>query len=398
MKILKCRHLNKLQTHRMKGHSFPTLTKSPLSNFFLKPSAMMSDSMVKFAIKGRLNSLMTGVTRVKVTRNPEDEKCKLCGQSETLHHILNGCRNKKYKFTRRHNEVQSVLRKYLTEKKRVVVHEDKKVRSRDGEPLTGDNSALRPDLYWWNGNRLNIAEFTIPYGMMSEKNGTLESTLTTARQKKTEKYHDLVEDCRRQFDCQVDFYVIIVSSLGAIPNETIEDIQNITMTKKHTAMLACRMVAAALRESMFLYMNYDPRDRNGRNRRDDGNDDTEGHESQESQDEGRDAPGGTDEDSSDSGDDDSIVLDEEVEEEMLHDDARGLWDELIASVEEQEEDNHNETEEDADIEDVTEDVTEDVVEIDVLENPGTVPYWSGRQPSSSNTEDVVQPSSSNDEM
>ena len=313
-----------------------------------------------------------------------------------LHHILNGCKNKKYEFTRRHNEVQSVLRKYLRDKKRVVVHEDKKVCSRDNEPLTGDNASLRPDLYWLNGNILNIAEFTIPYGMMSEKSGKLDSTLTTARRVKTEKYHDLVEDCKRQFNCQVDFYVIIVSSLGAIPNETIEDIQKITMTKKHTAMLACRMVAAALRESMFLYMNYDPRDRNRRNqrnRRNDGNEDTEVHESQESQEEDRDAPDGSDAGSSDSDDDDSIAQDEEVEEEMLHDDARGLWDELIASVEEQEEISRDETDEDADVEDVSDDVNE----IDVLENPGTVPYWSGRQPSSSNTEDVVQPSSSNDE-
>ena len=71
--------------------------------------------------------------------------------------------------------------------------------------------------------------------------------------------------------------------------------------------------------------------------------------------------------------------------EVGYEDERSLWIELVSSV--------DDTEEDADVEDVSDDVTE----IDVLENPGTVPYWSGRQPSSSNTEDVVQPSSSNDE-
>ena len=71
--------------------------------------------------------------------------------------------------------------------------------------------------------------------------------------------------------------------------------------------------------------------------------------------------------------------------EVGYEDERSLWIELVSSV--------DDTEEDADVEDVSDDVNE----IDVLENPGTVPYWSGRQLSSSNTEDVVQPSSSNDE-
>ena len=88
--------------------------------------------------------------------------------------------------------VQNILRDYLTEQCRENVHANQCVRGRSGEHLTGDIASLKPDLWWWSNNRLFIAEFTIPYCMMSNRNGESQSTLTLRRSEKLEKYRNLV--------------------------------------------------------------------------------------------------------------------------------------------------------------------------------------------------------------
>ena len=252
MKILNDRYFSELCKHEMKGHSFVKLKNSPLSSFFMKPNALMADSVVRFAIKGRTNSLMTA--SLAAHRNPQlSNRCSLCEQIETLNHILNGCKRLRHKFTKRHDEVAKVLVKYLTEKKRVIVHCNQCVRGRCSEHITGDSASLRPDMWWWEGDQLKIAEFTIPYGMLSGEEG--ESTLTIRRREKIDKYETLVEDCRRQLNCNVSLFVFIVSSLGAIPDDTIYELKKVTNTSKDAFKLAGRMVAAALRESMLLYID-----------------------------------------------------------------------------------------------------------------------------------------------
>ena len=187
-------------------------------------------------------------------RNPQlSNRCSLCGQTETLNHILNGSKRLRHKFTKRHDDVAKVLVKYLTEKKRVIVHCNQCVRGRCSEHITGDSASLRPDMWWWEGDQLKIAEFTIPYGMLSGEEG--ESTLTIRRREKIDKYETLVEDCRRQLNCNVSLFVFIVSSLGAIPDDTIYELKKVTNTSKDAFKLAGRMVAAALRESMLLYID-----------------------------------------------------------------------------------------------------------------------------------------------
>lgn len=39
---------------------------------------------------------------------------------------------------------------------------------------------------------------------------------------KLAKYSGLIDDCKQQFRCQAELLVIIVSSLGKMPSETIE--------------------------------------------------------------------------------------------------------------------------------------------------------------------------------
>ena len=98
--------------------------------------------------------------------------------------------------------------------------------------------------------------------MLTEQGNTLE----LRRQQKLKKYERLIKECETQFNCEAELLVLIVSSLGAIPNETLHDLQKITNNKKDTRILAKRMVITALRESMFLYSNWRPEERNKQRR------------------------------------------------------------------------------------------------------------------------------------
>ena len=257
MSTIMKRHTDSLVRFPMKGHSFHSLRNSSISNFWLKSNSVMADSIVKFAVKARTNSLMTGFLKAK-RNDPTNQNslCKRCGNIETLHHILNGCPRNKASLIKRHDAVQGVLTKYLIDHKRMNVHQNQSIRGRGGERINGPNATLRPDLWWWENNRLMVAEFTIPYGMLTDMDGVSTSTLSVRRKEKICKYKQLIEDCKAEFSCDATLLVFVISSVGACPVETVNELKRITDNTKDALKLAARMVAASLRESMFVYMDW----------------------------------------------------------------------------------------------------------------------------------------------
>lgn len=265
MKISQRRHNMSLLRHKLKGHSFELLTNSPISSFFTSLKADAADSIVNFAFKARLGSLFTGSMRRRRTGNEDNGKCKKCGQLETIHHLLNGCQYRKNEFTIRHDAVAAILRDYIINNKHCVVHSNQVVRGRDGARLEGDNTNLKPDLWWWKDDKLYIVEITIPYGMYTDVDGNHTSTLLLRRQQKINKYNSLVNDCKNQFNCDVDFSVIILSSLGALPKETIDELKKLTNTEADWKKMSKKMVMATLKESMCIAYNWRPRSRSVNN-------------------------------------------------------------------------------------------------------------------------------------
>ena len=135
------------------------------------------------------------------------------------------------------------------------------MKGKNGERLEGEVRKLKPDLWWWQNNNLYIVEFTIPYGTLSDHDSDeRRSTLETRRKQKENKYKELVESCERQFNCSVTFLVIIVSSLGAIPKDTMKDLKKLVKNKRKLDILCRRMVATTLRESMFIFYNWNYKD------------------------------------------------------------------------------------------------------------------------------------------
>ena len=369
MKILMKRHGDSLRDFPMKGHTFHTLINSPLSNYFLKTNALMADSVVRFAIKARTNSLITGSLLSTLNQNDttnRNNRCPRCGQVETLNHILNSCKHKKHLYTKRHDAVQNILRNYLTEQCRENVHANQCVRGRSGEHLTGDSASLKPDLWWWSNNRLFIAEFTIPYGMMSNRNGESQSTLSLRRSEKLEKYRNLINDCNEKFNCETTLLVFIISSLGAIPVETIEDLKKVTLSDKDVGKLGGRMVAAAIRESMILY--YGLKLKGKRKKKNDSESTNTEHSDiddlmdvNENEDDGQ-------SNTSENEEEDNNVDDEDGPSMNIMDDRE--WEDLIHDV------SSNEHESNSNVSSTVSTDDEADSEVDVLENSGTAPLWN----------------------
>lgn len=258
MKIVQARHkASLLNNYPLKGHSFYSLADSPISSFFINPRSKTSDSVTKFALNARLGSLFTGNIRSLRSGNAEEGKCPRCGETETAHHLLNGCPMRKHEFTKRHDAIVRILRDFLTSK-RMITHANQAVHNRDGVRLEGPNASLRPDLWWWNGSKLTIVEVTVPYGMMTSDNDETIPSLLQRRRQKLAKYNGLIDDCKQQFNCQAELLVIIVSSLGAIPSETIDDLKKFSNSNVWKT-LAKRMVITAIRESMFIYFKWHPK-------------------------------------------------------------------------------------------------------------------------------------------
>ena len=147
----------------------------------------------------------------------------------------------------------------INEDKNRIIYNNNTTKGKNNERLRGEVSKLKPDLWWWQQNDLYIIEITVPYGMLSDNNDENRriSTLETRRKQKTEKYKELVKECERQFGCKVRFSVIIVSSLGALPKETVSELRKFTMNKRKLNLLCRRIVGASFTDSMLIYYNLD---------------------------------------------------------------------------------------------------------------------------------------------
>ena len=147
----------------------------------------------------------------------------------------------------------------INEDKNRIIYNNNTTKGKNNERLRGEVSKLKPDLWWWQQNDLYIIEITVPYGMLSDNNDENRRifTLETRRKQKTEKYKELVQESEQQFGCKVRFSVIIESSLGALPKETISELRKFTMNKRKLNLLCRRIVGASFTDSMLIYYNLD---------------------------------------------------------------------------------------------------------------------------------------------
>ena len=218
----------KLAAQAFKGHSFTALKENPQSNFFFSPRhPQVNDNVLKFIYKARTNNLPTG--EVLSHGKGEVPRCQRCANaSDTLMHRLNGCRPLYSKYKVRHNKVEAIIVETIksTTHQRLQIHRSTRVTMPGCPDLSPENRVLLPDIWYFDrvNNHLKIIEITVPYDSIDDTGST---KLSQRRQEKLEKYAGLVDEIRREWNVATHFHVIVVSSLGTVPKETVRELRQI---------------------------------------------------------------------------------------------------------------------------------------------------------------------------
>lgn len=252
-RMMRAKYHKALLDHPLRGHSFIALTDCPTSNFFLATGRTSAkDSLVKFAILARTNSLHTGQIRRLANRNVEDDGLCSCGQLESLSHILNGCQFLKQRYTDRHNRVVDLVWDMISKANhptQLHPHFNTVVPG----PLSEATRRLRPDIWYMRNGVLHVVEITVPYASTTQRDGSRQDTLAMRRAQKLDKYQQLIEEIQNQPGAAAELHVIIVGSLGAIPDATMKELLKLApapLAKRY----AKRIVAATILGSRILYL------------------------------------------------------------------------------------------------------------------------------------------------
>ena len=256
--------LESIKDNRTHGHSFtgPTTKEShPFRN-----TVPINDSIFKFIIKGRTNTLPTEGNIYDWTGNGNGI-CKHCGEGkETLHHLLNNCKHKMQFYTYRHNIVANILRdairvkinpEYYKESCQVSLSEITDGRVTEG--ISPNNTHLRPDIiYMDSDNELTVIEIGVAYNQERNKDGVVSNTLEDKHKEKNTKYASLMNEIRTATNMKVNYYSIIASSLGHITEETLHNLATIFGIKK-ARKIADDISLKVIMCSKCIYNNISPK-------------------------------------------------------------------------------------------------------------------------------------------
>jgi hypothetical protein len=280
-RMLQERHWKLLVQNPMKGHTFHTLKKSPCSNFFVgNVQSPTSDYLVRFALRARTNCLPSEANLARWYNSSYSSTCSRCntGKLGTLAHRLNFCVPMLGRMTERHDNICELLCRAITQRRGVrAISRNVPVQLFARNKALPDRSKkLRPDIWFEDGDRLILVEVTVPYGNVREEDldysddessssssnsnsnsgseaenlesskdesqgnkekhrGKKKSVLTTLdlrRKEKLEKYSQLIEDCKSTWNCKVNYFIIVISSLGAVPPDITRDLAKLLVISR----------------------------------------------------------------------------------------------------------------------------------------------------------------------
>jgi hypothetical protein len=258
-KIIRPRLIDRLiSEHPQHGAAFVTLKGNECSNRLLTDIyTNRTNAFFRFVVAGRADCLPTGANVNKW----QGKGAPICScevhEKQTFAHVLNRCRFNTKLITDRHNRIG-----------KVVYNEISKLRSIEGGvhqntpiPIGGLNSEvanLRPDMAFVQRSGedqiVEIVEFTCPYGYKARGRITLER----AYEQKRHKYEALARDIRRVTQKRVRITAVVVSSMGAVYEKSLEDLcRMLDITDKKAKMrLGRRMSEEAILGSYEIWRKY----------------------------------------------------------------------------------------------------------------------------------------------
>ena len=240
------------------GHSFVNLKDSAYANKFIGDyTHPLNDNIASWIIKARCNLTITGSLALKTrTMSANPPRCPYCSAlgNDTLAHRLNGCKQNRTEQTKRHNNLQNIILGYMMERLgKNMNYRTNKTLNIDGKQVKESLRNLKPDIVTWDKKRIILVEFSCPYANI----GSAGNTLDLVYNKKINKYKELADECKTIYKRKVSVYAIIVSSLGAIHENSIEQIKKLlhlapSETKLHNTILR-RLSLTACIGSYFIF-------------------------------------------------------------------------------------------------------------------------------------------------
>ena len=265
-KVLMKRHTSRMKQLDSCGSTMATLEGDEYGGLLSPNLTKIDDKIVRFALRARADLIPVGANRAKWHMGEQHKMCPYCKDKiDTLYHRLNACPTNSTRMTVRHDLVVEALARSMTEKadhlkRRPTRLEDirysRAMRYKDGSAIQDPELAkLKPDMVWYGKNgELYIMEVTTPFGIINARDNTLKAS----RKRKITKYAPLVEAIREHDKIKVHLLVVIVTSLGAVPEDTIKDLAEI-FSETEIKRIARLLVAASLRGSKRLLHGQIPK-------------------------------------------------------------------------------------------------------------------------------------------
>jgi hypothetical protein len=194
----------------------------------------LGDSLVKFVVRARLQLLECNTLLHTYYPASYEKRCIRCGfHTDTVSHVLNGCRCIKNAIQKRHNRVAAIVSGALKEaNQRATILSDVPLRPSQFVEDSTDVFALRhtrPDVCLINHTDKTclLAEIAVPF----------DSFLDTCYTNKFNRYIPLCQHIQDLgFQCKV--FVFIVGSLGNVHSKFISGLKLCGIMKRQAKAIA----------------------------------------------------------------------------------------------------------------------------------------------------------------
>jgi hypothetical protein len=281
-KIFEARHYENLLKQKCRGKTFYALGNSKASSFFISnPRVPNADSLIRFTLRARNDTLWTSPRKAMIFKEKGSDTSCSCGNRRfcDLLHILNNCVYNLNETAVRHNMIQEVLVEAIKKHRKINTEEmltNKEIdfgkfKNELGKSiLKGEEVWQRPDIQFWANIskeddiietwKLIIVEIAVPFGR--DKEDVHSNALKNATEPKTNRYAPRVRSINKQLMCKnftkkkfaVEFLPFIISSLGALPNKSINNLIRMigTATKNTVGLWSNILIVKALKGSFMI--------------------------------------------------------------------------------------------------------------------------------------------------
>ena len=237
-------HLDNLQRLEKEGQ-MSRLSTPQAAEIWAKAVESLPDEILKFSLNSAVDTLPHNAN-LHLWKKKESSSCPLCGEKQSLIHVLNACsvvRDKRH-YNVRHDsvlrEVVATIQEFLP-----PTYEFTADTGSYSFPQHIVPTDLRPDIVWWNnkGHVLYIAELTIAF----------ETSFTAAAERKRIKYDSVVQRAR-DAGYSVTFLPLEVGSRGIVNLQSLATLKEKVGIPQHPffAMLL-RVVVNAIKGSHQIW-------------------------------------------------------------------------------------------------------------------------------------------------